>query len=448
MADQQAGREVVLIQPPRLEFHPMIEERFGIDRAAWRALTDAVWPAAKTTDAVVLALSYCKARKLDPFKRVVHIVPIWDRDKQAYVETVWPGIAEHRTTAFRTKQYAGADAAVFGETIEQAFSGETRRGAVNVTLKFPAWAQLTVYRMIDGQRVPVPGPRVYWLETYSTIGRTEVPNEMWQKRPFGQIEKCAEAAALRRAFPEELGDEPTQEEAGAYQRGGGDGAKDVTPVAEPRRADFAKPEPPKPPAKRAARPPEPKPEPKPSPAAPPSTAGAAETSPPSGAPAGAGVAPAGGADDEPFDYFDAQGEPQAFGTPLQFATRIIADFDALKNDAERERIIDNNREEAARALPLIAQTTTGWMIADLFDLAFPAAPLMLTERNGKPDWTAFAQRAGEVLAIAGSVAMVDAFMAANAGVLAQASAGIRNSLNLQASRRKVEIEPPEPPEDQ
>lgn len=228
--------EVAVIAPPRLPYHPTLEERFGIDRASWRALIDAVFPAAKSTDAVVLALSYCKARKLDPFKRPVHIVPVWDSEKRDYVETVWPGIAEHRTTAFRTKQYAGAEAAVFGPSVTKTFTGETKKGRVNATVTFAEWAQLTVFRMIDGQRVPMPGPRVYWLETYSRLGRTEVPNDRWQKAPFQMLEKCAEAAALRRAFPEEIGDEPVAEEAGIYSRDGDD-AKDVTPP-KPTRAEF------------------------------------------------------------------------------------------------------------------------------------------------------------------------------------------------------------------
>ena len=35
---------------------------------------------------------------------------------------------------------------------------------------------------------------------------------MWANRPVGQLEKCAEAGALRRAFPEEIGNDLTAEE--------------------------------------------------------------------------------------------------------------------------------------------------------------------------------------------------------------------------------------------
>src|SRR3546814_13865196 len=78
---RQPGTEVA-ISGARLPYPKGVEERFGVDRAGWRALVDAVFPAAKTPDSIILALSYCKARKLDPFKRVVHIVPVWDSQQK------------------------------------------------------------------------------------------------------------------------------------------------------------------------------------------------------------------------------------------------------------------------------------------------------------------------------------------------------------------------------
>lgn len=232
--EAESKGEVAVIKAARLPWHPLIGERFGVDKSGWRTLTDAIYPAAKTTDAVILALSYCKARKLDPFKHPVHIVPIYDKEQGKYVESVWPGIAEHRTTAFRTGQYAGADAATFGPTITRTFEGETKQGVQKVEMRFPEWCQMTLYRLIGSNRVPMPGPRVYWLETYSHIGRTDLPNDMWQKRPSGQIEKCAEAAALRKAFPEELGGELTAEEAEGLDA---PTMEDVSPP-RPKRDDF------------------------------------------------------------------------------------------------------------------------------------------------------------------------------------------------------------------
>lgn len=233
MAATEKKNEIALA-PARLPWHPGIQDRFGIDAEAWRVLTDAVFPAAQTTGAVELALSYCKARKLDPFKHPVHVVPIWNKEKRCLVETVWPGIAEHRTTAMRTGQYAGADAAAFGPTLTKTFEGETKEGQKKAELRFPEWCQITLYRMVGGQRMPVPGPRVYWLETYSRMGRTELPNDMWMKRPSGQLEKCAEAAALRKAFPEELGNEITADEAEGMDM---HVPADQRPDA-PKRADF------------------------------------------------------------------------------------------------------------------------------------------------------------------------------------------------------------------
>lgn len=201
--------QALALAPPRLPYHPALQERFGVSLAGWRTLIDSVFPSAKTPDGVILALSYCQARGLDVFKRPVHVVPMWSSALKRSVETVWPGIAEVRTTAMRTGEYAGIAPVEYGPTIAKTFTGSVRdrndrETTKTVEVSFPEWAQVSVFRIIGGHRVEFAGPKVYWLETYSTASpRSELPNDRWVRAPFGQIEKCAEAAALRRAFPEE-----------------------------------------------------------------------------------------------------------------------------------------------------------------------------------------------------------------------------------------------------
>ena len=216
---------VAVFQPPRLPYHIALKDRFGVEPSAWKTLVEAIFPSAKSIDSVVLALSYCKARGLDVFKRPIHIVPMWDAKanggRGGYVESIWPGISELRTTAFRTGNYAGSDEAEFGPIIERTFAGRVvqyQKGGgkqwvdKQVTVKFPEWCRVTVYRDLHGRLCKFVGPKVIWLEAYATIGNTELPNSMWQERPEGQIEKCGESAALRRAFPEEIGNELTADE--------------------------------------------------------------------------------------------------------------------------------------------------------------------------------------------------------------------------------------------
>lgn len=169
----------------------------------WRSLTEIIWPSAKSASAILLALQYCRARKLDPLKRVVHIVPIYDSQRQRYVETVVPGIGEIRTTALRTGLCAGRDETKWGPEITVELGG--------VSLTVPEWASVTVHRFCHGHQVAFHGPRVYFVEAVMT-DRDGKPNTVWRKRPRGQLEKCAEAAAWRAAFPEELGDTESAEE--------------------------------------------------------------------------------------------------------------------------------------------------------------------------------------------------------------------------------------------
>lgn len=252
--------QVAVIAPPRImPPENTVLQQYDVDNQGWRTLVESIFPAAKTATAVMMALDYCKRRKLDVFKHPVHIVPIWNSQandgKGAMVETIWPGINELRTTAIRTGQFAGMDMPVFGPLIERHFKGKIKKWAdgghqwedVQATVQFPEWCQITVYRTLGGNRVPFPGPRVYWVETYSRIRNDcEVPNNMWEKRANGQLEKCAEAAALRRAFPEELGSDYSIDEIGAFTTHSPTDITDeasatTTAPPEPKRQDYVPP---------------------------------------------------------------------------------------------------------------------------------------------------------------------------------------------------------------
>lgn len=210
---------VVQFQAPRLPYHEVVQERFGVDKSGWKVLVEAVFPAASSPDSIVMALAYCRARNLDIFKKPVQIVPIYDAKRGGMVDTVWPGIAELRTTAMRTGSFAGFEDTEYGPMIEEDLGG--------LAVRYPEWAQCTVYRLVSGQKMAFVGPKTFWIETYATKKRdTKAPNAMWAKRPRGQLEKCAEAAALRRAFPEEIGNEYAAEEVEGQAFGQ---VRDVTP---------------------------------------------------------------------------------------------------------------------------------------------------------------------------------------------------------------------------
>lgn len=189
----------------------------------WKVLIDTAWPAARSAEAVCLAIEYCRWRNLDPLKKMVHVVPVYAKDGGGYdsagkpiggmIETVWPGIAEIRVTATRTGSYAGKDDTAFGPDVTETFKHKHDGKETEKTVTYPEWAQVTVYRIVQGVRSAFVGPKVRWKEAYSTESRwSPIPNEMWAERPHGQLEKCAEAGALRLAFPEELGGEQSAEE--------------------------------------------------------------------------------------------------------------------------------------------------------------------------------------------------------------------------------------------
>lgn len=196
-------------------------------------LESSLYPGAKF-DSIRLIVANCRAQRLDPLTKPFHIVPMQvkqKKDKGSGHDFVWrdvvmPGIELYRTKAARTGDYAGMDSAAWGPDKTEALGGEPKltwdadtREKVNkgqtyekIELTYPEWCEVTVYRIVQGQPRAFHSGRVYWKESYATAGNdTSLPNAMWRKRTRGQLEKCAEALALRRAFPE-LGGAATAEE--------------------------------------------------------------------------------------------------------------------------------------------------------------------------------------------------------------------------------------------
>ena len=177
-----------------------LKER-NIDLAVWSTLQNSVFPGAKD-ESIILAVDYCKASKLDILKKPCHIVPMNVTDAKTgnkqWRDVIMPGIYEQRITAFRTGQMAGQDDPVFGEII--SFNG----------MDAPEWCRVTVYRFINGERCAFSHTE-YFTEACATTKDGNL-NSVWSKRPRGQLAKCAEAGALRKAFPDELGGVITADE--------------------------------------------------------------------------------------------------------------------------------------------------------------------------------------------------------------------------------------------
>lgn len=156
-------------------------------------------------NSIKLAIGYCKASSLDPMQKPVHIVPIWDKNAGKMRDVIMPGVGLYRTQAARSGQYAGMSEAEFGPDVTENLAG--------VTVTYPQWARVIVKKLLPTGAIAEFSAKEYWKENYATAKRdTLAPNAMWKKRPYGQIAKCAEAQALRKAFPESVGAAPTAEE--------------------------------------------------------------------------------------------------------------------------------------------------------------------------------------------------------------------------------------------
>jgi phage recombination protein Bet len=183
-----------------------------INRNIISVLRDALYPGS-SEEMASLILSYCKAKNYDPMLKPVHLVPMKVKTERKdangkniyeWKEVIMPGIASYRIDASRTGAYAGMDEPEFGEDITEKVG--------TVTLTYPKWCKITLRKFMNGQTFHFTA-KEYWKENYASLSASDAsPNMIWKKRPYGMLSKCTEAQALRKAFPEAVGQEYTKEE--------------------------------------------------------------------------------------------------------------------------------------------------------------------------------------------------------------------------------------------
>jgi phage recombination protein Bet len=173
-------------------------------------------------------LQVCKLKRLDPFTQQVHCVKRWDSDLGRSKMTIQVGIDGFRVIAARTGDLAGITEPEFDSEEEKA----------------PSWARVTVFRYGRGDE-KIPYTAKARFSEYVQTKKDGTPNHMWTNKPYIMLGKCAEALALRKAFPDELSGMYSDDEMGQADNEHEGQHKAKPPVTQPSRASEKKAEAPK-----------------------------------------------------------------------------------------------------------------------------------------------------------------------------------------------------------